>query len=494
MNRRGKTSSLRVHLMQGTAVLSALGIGVIACAEDAANPTFFDDVGVDAGPDVATDTGANTNADDAGAGADADVFVPDSGPVDPRGPFDPANEAVACVAGSPCATELVAGEKHFCARMSDGTVRCWGADFLGSLGGAADNATVDGGTIKVGTVVGLGSVEQLSAAGSTTCARLTDGGVQCWGDNRTGQLGLAVDPAVADEDWHPTPGSVALDQAATRVDVGHGTVCAVLSSAELVCWGKDTRAQLGLSDAPAGGRNPVRGPGRLAIAPLALTRTSAGSTTVLGLNSAGEVWTWGGVSGNDGLLAGRVATITPDSSPTRVDTLTKVTSFAASVSFYPDPTVGPGDDTPLAPPNTHACAIADGEVSCWGRSPAGALCTGLPDPETVPRKAPFSAKTWPQQLAVGDEITCARTTDGNVYCCGSDTRGRLGTGTAGTGASILTKASAFTHRAVRVATSDYSVCVLVKDGSVECWGSNENGELGKTPDTQAHPTPSKIVF
>ena len=171
-----------------------------------------------------------------------------------------------------------------------------------------------------------------------------------------------------------------------------------------------------------------------------------------------------------------------------------MTSFSASVSIDPDPTEGPGEGSPKPPPIAHACAIANGEVYCWGRSPAGALCTGLPDPETVPRKAPFSAKTWPQQVAVADEITCARMTDGSVYCCGSDTRGRLGTGTVGTVSSVLTKASAFTRRAVQVATSDHSVCALVKDGTVECWGSNENGELGKTPDTQAHPTPSKIVF
>ncbi len=492
MSRRGRTSSLRVRLGQGAAVLSALGIGVVACADDPANQGIVEDVGVDAGPDVSADAGKDPGKD---TDADVDAFVPtpdDAGAVD--GAFDPSNEPVTCT-GTPCATELVAGEKHFCARMSDSTVRCWGADFLGALGGAAGNASaLDGGAIKVGTVVGLGSVTQISAAGSTTCARLSDGGVQCWGDNRYAQLGLEVDPAVVDDDWHPTPAPVALDQAATRVDVGHGTVCAVLSSTELVCWGRDDAAQLALSDAPEGRRNPVRGPGRIAIDPLVLTRTAPGSTTVLGLNGLGELWTWGGVAGSEGVLAGRVATLSPDPSPKRVDTLTKVTSFSASVSIDPDPTEGPGEGSPKPPPIAHACAIANGEVYCWGRSPAGALCTGLPDPETVPRKAPFSAKTWPQQVAVADEITCARMTDGSVYCCGSDTRGRLGTGTVGTVSSVLTKASAFTRRAVQVATSDHSVCALVKDGTVECWGSNENGELGKTPDTQAHPTPSKIVF
>ena len=305
MSRRGRTSSLRVRLGQGAAVLSALGIGVVACADDPANQGIVEDVGVDAGPDVSADAGKDPGKD---TDADVDAFVPtpdDAGAVD--GAFDPSNEPVTCT-GTPCATELVAGEKHFCARMSDSTVRCWGADFLGALGGAAGNASaLDGGAIKVGTVVGLGSVTQISAAGSTTCARLSDGGVQCWGDNRYAQLGLEVDPAVVDDDWHPTPAPVALDQAATRVDVGHGTVCAVLSSTELVCWGRDDAAQLALSDAPEGRRNPVRGPGRIAIDPLVLTRTAPGSTTVLGLNGLGELWTWGGVAGSEARIRARSA-------------------------------------------------------------------------------------------------------------------------------------------------------------------------------------------
>ena len=35
---------------------------------------------------------------------------------------------------TPCAVQLAAGDAHFCARMNDGTVRCWGDDKAGALG------------------------------------------------------------------------------------------------------------------------------------------------------------------------------------------------------------------------------------------------------------------------------------------------------------------------------------------------------------------------
>ncbi len=57
----------------------------------------------------------------------------------------------------------------------------------------------------------------------------------------------------------------------------------------------------------------------------------------------------------------------------------------------------------------------------------------------------------------------------------------------------FTKASALQGRAVQVVTSQFSVCALLKDGSVSCWGGNKYGELGlgKT-DSTPHATPVKV--
>lgn len=454
----------------------------VACAEDTAPPNATSDAASEAS---ATTDGSN---------------IVDAGDPDARGAFDPADVPVVCDA-SPCATQLVAGGGHFCVRVNDGTVRCWGDDAFGATGTTPEG---DGGAGGVHVIPNLAGVTQLSAAGATTCARLDDGTVACWGDNRGGLLGLAEDPAVTDSDPHPSPEKVALSAPASRVDVGHGSASALLATGALWCWGKDDQSQLARGTGGDAGlltpENPVRGPGLAAIAPLSVKRTVGGSFTTLGITLGGELWSWGAVAGNFGILSGRVASVSPTATPRRITSLGRVTSVAASTLVeipYDPPPVDPHEPPPPfdpPPPRAHACALVDGEVYCWGRSYTGALCTGLPDKEQEPRHAPIDAKTWPQQLAAADEITCARMTNGSVYCCGSDTRGRLGTGTVGVLSSVFTRANGFSGFAVQVATSDHAVCALLRDGSVECWGSNEKGALGKTPDDAPHPSAVKVAF
>ena len=124
----------------------------------------------------------------------------------------------------PLMTQIVAGARHFCARISDGTVRCWGDDARGQLGLDPAGGDADAGA----TVTGLTGVTQISAAGTTTCARLEDQSVRCWGGNDHGQLGRALDPPT-DEDPHPIPERVAID-AVARVDVGERSVCSTTAA------------------------------------------------------------------------------------------------------------------------------------------------------------------------------------------------------------------------------------------------------------------------
>lgn len=80
--------------------------------------------------------------------------------------------------------EIATAERHACARMVDGTVRCWGRNSEGQLG---DGTTTS--RAVPAPVLGLTNVAEIAAVGNRTCARLTDATVSCWGSNWQGELG-----------------------------------------------------------------------------------------------------------------------------------------------------------------------------------------------------------------------------------------------------------------------------------------------------------------
>ncbi|HVH46658.1 MAG TPA: hypothetical protein VM925_30160 [Labilithrix sp.] len=459
------------------------GAAVVACSNDSVADRRAGFESPDAGVDAVA--GGMDAAVDAGAGADAG---------EERGPFDPTDEAVVCAGTEPCAKQLVAGANHFCALMNDGTVRCWGDDEYGALGGGLPPKDPKGPSPDAGAtkgVDGLAGATQISAARSTTCARANDGSVYCWGSNSQGQLGLDDVTPSWDEDRHPTALQVAVREPVLRVDVGAHDVCAVLATGKVTCWGTNEQAQLAR---PGAELTYVLGPALASLEPFAIAKTSLGSTTGLALTTGGEVVSWGEVAGKDGFIGGRMTSINPDVAPNAIAQLKNVTSLATTMSR--DRAGGGGGFPP--PPRVklaHACAIANGEVYCWGRSDVGALCTGMPDEEILPAHAPVKGKAWPQQIAVGDEITCVRMTDGSIQCCGGEASGRLGTGQTDPFSAFLKPIASFASHAVQVAASDRAVCVLVQGGSVECWGGNSFGELGTgARDDDPHPTPVKVVF
>ncbi len=149
--------------------------------------------------------------------------------------------------------ELGMGFDHTCARMTDGTVQCWGGNAYGQLG----NGTNDPSFVPA-AVPGVSDVVALSVAGYNTCVLLGDGRVQCWGQAHLGQVGdgaMDHDLTSCEVDCQRSPVFVdGLDDAVV-LHSGFSHSCAITETNAIMCWGDNDRFQLGDTD-----REPHRSP------------------------------------------------------------------------------------------------------------------------------------------------------------------------------------------------------------------------------------------
>ncbi|MBI5309769.1 MAG: OmpA family protein [Actinobacteria bacterium] len=131
------------------------------------------------------------------------------------------------------------------------------------------------------------------------------------------------------------------------------------------------------------------------------------------------------------------------------------------------------------------CAVfSSGTVKCWGWNYYGQLGNTTNNgtnwanatPATVPLASPAA------QVTSGYGHVCARLQDGSVQCLGSNNRGQLGKSTnAGTNnANPTPNTVSLGQSATQVAAGYEHTCALLQDGSVVCWGSNQYGALGNS--------------
>lgn len=125
----------------------------------------------------------------------------------------------------------------------------------------------------------------------------------------------------------------------------------------------------------------------------------------------------------------------------------------------------------------HACARQrDGSLWCWGRNDRGQVGDGT----RRTRREPVRVATDVASFAIGHAHTCAVVTDGSVRCWGANARGELGVGSRGPGHEQPHPVTGLGEAVARLGSSATArhTCALEVDGSVQCWGANEAGQLG----------------
>jgi alpha-tubulin suppressor-like RCC1 family protein len=88
-----------------------------------------------------------------------------------------------------------------------------------------------------------------------------------------------------------------------------------------------------------------------------------------------------------------------------------------------------------------------------------------------------------EAIAIGRYHTCALMNDGTVRCWGDNMYGQLGTGAPGPPSTVPASPVTFGQPlgGVReIAAGGDHTCALMNDGTVQCWGFNNTGELGAT--------------
>jgi alpha-tubulin suppressor-like RCC1 family protein len=95
------------------------------------------------------------------------------------------------------------------------------------------------------------------------------------------------------------------------------------------------------------------------------------------------------------------------------------------------------------------------------------------------------------QVSTGAYHTCALKMNGTVECWGRNNEGQLGRGTTQNAGNDYPVAVSNLTNAVAVAAGGYHTCILLVGGSVQCWGRNTEGQVGDASgaDPISAPTP-----
>ena len=127
---------------------------------------------------------------------------------------------------------------------------------------------------------------------------------------------------------------------------------------------------------------------------------------------------------------------------------------------------------------SHACALTDaGEIYCWGDNASGQL--GNSDSTLANSSSPVRVTgVVATSIAAGRDHTCALVADGTIYCWGSNSNGQLGTGDTSYLFSATPRLVSGISNATNIATGAMHACAVVDNGAVKCWGTGAKFRLG----------------
>lgn len=134
--------------------------------------------------------------------------------------------------------------------------------------------------------------------------------------------------------------------------------------------------------------------------------------------------------------------------------------------------------TAVAAGGYHTCATdANARAYCWGTNHFSQLGNGLGEPTGSGRTpGPVAGSAQYAALTAGQSHTCGITLAGGVDCWGSNQYGQLGDGTRVSRDTPVQVRSLPTAQAI--AAGSHHTCALTSSRQVFCWGDNGMGQAG----------------
>ncbi|MBI3073087.1 MAG: hypothetical protein HYY84_13315 [Deltaproteobacteria bacterium] len=356
-----------------------------------------------------------------------------------------------CDAGCCTATAISAGANYSCAVTSQGGVKCWGKNKSGQLG---DGKTLDRATPQ--DVVGLSTgIRQVSTAPNDSyCYRFGSQSGPCshtcavttsGGAKCWGsnRMGELGDGTFNDS---LTPRDVVgLAAGVKEIAVGTQFSCAAMSAGGVRCWGKTLGG--GSSITVDAGATPIPVPQVTSV----VARITADYGRVY-MVSSGRLWTWGVFS---------------DPNPTEENRIA-------------------GDVIDVAVGDWHSCAVVDGgAVRCWGDNDSGQLGDGTTTSSVSGVVNVEGLASGVLRGAAGGSSSCALTVSGGLLCWGSDSYGQLGNAGVSTRSLVPVDVTGLVSGVREVSVGSNHACAVADGGLVACWGSNVYGQGGRLRDWSA---------
>ena len=123
--------------------------------------------------------------------------------------------------------------------------------------------------------------------------------------------------------------------------------------------------------------------------------------------------------------------------------------------------------------------LSNASISCWGQNDDGEMGGSTGSDQLTPVTALLPTGRTATEISGGWHHACAVLDNGSVSCWGRNDNGQVGIGSIGSDITTPTTSLLPSGRiATKIQGGEEATCALLDNRSVSCWGHNADGQIG----------------